>query len=189
MPSTTRLLTLFACAALAACGASNDPAPAAAPAEPAPVEEPSIAWSDLLPNARKPLKGVVSGGQPSDDQLQLAATAGYKTVINLRMPSEDGLPNEAERVAELGMNYVSFPISGAEGITEDNARGLTTLLDEAESPILLHCGSGNRIGALLALSAFHVRDWGIEDALAYGLESGLTRLEPVVVEHLESFND
>jgi len=44
---------------------------------------------------------------------------------------------------------------------------------------LLHCGSGNRVGALLALlkSSQGASD---EAALEYGISAGLTGLEPVV---------
>ena len=175
---------------LTACGHGHDHA-ADAGHEPDRGHEPSEAhapagddWAKLLPNARRPLDGVVSGGQPSEEQLAAAAAAGYRTVINLRMPSEDGLPGEAERVAELGLDYLSLPIDGADGITEDNARELAQALETAERPLLLHCGSGNRIGALLALSAYHVDGKSAEESIQFGLDSGLTRLEPVVRERL-----
>jgi hypothetical protein len=49
---------------------------------------------------------------------------------------------------------------------------------------LLHCGSGNRVGALLALreSQDGADD---ESALEYGRSAGLTKLEPVVIKRLE----
>ena len=48
----------------------------------------------------------------------------------------------------------------------------------------MHCGSGNRAGALLALRE---KLNGAENgaALEFGREAGLTRLEPVVIERLE----
>ena len=57
---------------------------------------------------------------------------------------------------------------------------------EEPVPVLLHCGSGNRVGALLALAAFHVDGRPADAALQYGLDSGLTRLEPVVRDHLSA---
>ncbi len=148
------------------------------------TEASAAEWTDLLPNAKRPLAGVVSGGQPSEEQLARAAAAGYRTVINLRMPSEDGVADEEARVAELGMQYVSLPIDGADGITEENARALAESLETSERPVLLHCGSGNRIGALLALSSYYVEGKSADEAIQYGLDSGLTGLEPVVRERL-----
>lgn len=142
-------------------------------------------WDDLVPNARRPLEGVLSGGQPSEDQLRVIAEAGFRTVINLRAAGEEATETEPAAVSALGMEYVSLPVPGAAGITEENARALTSVLDAAERPTLLHCGSGNRVGALLALAAYHVDGLSSEAALDYGLESGLTRLEGTVREHLD----
>ena len=60
-----------------------------------------------------------------------------------------------------------------------NAANLDQILSDYDGPVLVHCGSGNRVGALLALrqSLLGADD---EDALAYGKSAGLTGLEPVV---------
>ena len=50
--------------------------------------------------------------------------------------------------------------------------------------MLLHCGSGNRVGALLALKAFWLDGGSAEEALEVGLAGGVTRLEPTVRELL-----
>jgi len=143
-------------------------------------------WVDLVRNPRFPQEGVLSGGQPTPDQLQAASEAGFETVINIRVPGEPGTDTEQELVESLGMTYVSLPVKGASGMTEENARALAEALAEAEQPVLLHCGSGNRIGGLFALMAYHLDDKTIDEALAFGREAGLTRLEPVVREQLES---
>ena len=193
MTSAVRIPLVITILSLAACGPGHEHVPDAGGVDP---ERPEDAigsaavvdddWVALLPNARQPRESVVSGGQPSEDQLRMAAEAGYKTVINLRTPGESGLEDEAAIVGELGMTYVSLPIDGEAGITADNARELSRLLDESEAPVLLHCGSGNRVGALLALEAFHVEGRSAEESIQYGLDSGLTRLEPVVRERLAS---
>ena len=158
--------------------------PVAAVAEP--VAETTALPDGLLPNQRQPLDGVVSGGQPNEKQLRAAQVAGFKTVINLRQPSEGGLANEPQLVEELGMAYVSLPIAGAAGLTQENVVALAKILDEADKPALLHCGSGNRIGALLALKAFYLDGKAADEATEIGLDGGLTRLEGAVREILES---
>jgi len=141
---------------------------------------------ELLPNLREPLPGVISGGQPSPEQLSAARNAGYKTVLNLRLPDEKGIGNEPEIVAGLGMEYVSLPINGSAGLTRENAEAFAKALETTEYPLVIHCGSGNRIGALFALKAFWVDGVSAEEALQIGLDSGLTRLEGVVSEILAS---
>ncbi len=176
--------TLAAVAALilAACGGVPAVDTAAAPAvetAAAPVDP-----TTLVRNGRMPVEGLLTGGQPTDEQLAALRDAGFATVINLRMPDERGVAGEAEKVAELGMAYVSIPVDGRAGLTEDNARALAQALEDAERPALLHCASGNRVGALLALKAFWLEGAGPEEALDAGLAGGVTRLEPAVRELL-----
>jgi len=177
--------------ALALAGLAPPPAllAAEAPAQTAPAQAappPAAAAEELLPDARQPLPHLLTGGQPSAAQLEAIAAAGYRTVIDLRPEGEPGAPpDEPERVAALGLRYVRIPVAGAGDLTADNARALDALLDqEAVYPVVIHCGSGNRVGALLALHAAKLEGAAPEAALALGLDAGLTRLEPAVRELL-----
>lgn len=154
------------------------PAEAPAVAEAPPAEPPPPA-PDLtavaIMNAKTPTPGVVTGGQPTEEQLQQARDSGVKIVVNLRAKGEKGeLPNEAEKVAELGMKYVHMPIESKawNGLDEDNARKLAELV--AEGPVLVHCTSGERAGALFALKAFYVDKQSTDEALEVGKAHGLT---------------
>jgi uncharacterized protein (TIGR01244 family) len=142
-----------------------------------PVEAPQVADEDLLPNPRRPLPDVLSGGQPTLEGLGLAQAEGYKTVINLRTESEPGTGRDD--VEALGMTYVALPI-GSDGLTKENAVAFAEILETAERPAILHCGSGNRIGAMFALKALHVDGEDAETALEIGLAAGLTQLEGAV---------
>jgi len=135
-----------------------------------------------VPNARIPVAGVLSGGQPTQDQIAAAGSAGYKTVINLRPDTEPGFAWEAAAVTAAGMAYVSIPVAGAAALTKENVALLDAALKEAatKGPVLLHCGSGNRIGAMLALRAVWLEGKDPAAALEYGKATGLTGLEPVV---------
>ncbi len=186
MKALTATATTAAILLLLGCQQASTEAPAEAPPPAPAAKTEDTAWSALVPNAKQPMDGVVSGGQPTAEQLEQAAAAGYRTVINLRTEGEPGIEDQAALVADLGMRYVHLPVAGAPDVTEANARELTRLLEESERPILLHCGSGNRVGALLALSSYYVDGKSAEEAIDYGLESGLTRLEPAVREHLSA---
>ena len=99
--------------------------------------------------------------------------------------SADELGDERERVATRNLGFLSIPITGAVDLTEENARKLGEALRAHEGhPVLLHCGSGNRAGALLALEAFYVEGLTVEAAIALGKNAGLTALEPAVRERL-----
>jgi len=137
-------------------------------------------------NARTPLAGVLTGGQPTEEELTALAKAGYRTVVNLRTEGENAVSDrEAALAEELGMRYLHIPVAGAKGLTEENARRLSEVLEDEElRPLVVHCGSGNRVGALFALEAFQIDGEDPAKALEIGLEAGLTRLEPVVREKL-----
>ena len=173
-----RTFLLFAIAVLAGCGGRVDHQGSG------PERTAAIDWAELLPNARQTFEGVLAGGQPSPDQLEAARAAGFRTVINLRVPGERDTHGEPERVEALGMSYVSIPVQGADGLTEENARRLARALEEAEYPVIVHCGSGNRVAGLFALKAFYLDGKSAEQALAIGAQAGLTRLEPAVEERL-----
>ena len=135
-----------------------------------------------IPNARIPIPGVLSGGQPTKAQIDAAAAAGYKTVINLRPDTESGFDWEAAAVKTGGMTYVSIPVAGVAGLTKENVARFDAALKDAaaKGPTLLHCGSGNRIGALLALRAVWLEGKDPAAGLEYGRASGLTGLDPAV---------
>jgi len=178
-----------ACAGTPAAGAA-EPTTFDSPAEPAPataggdVAATAAAASEtaLLPNGRQPLLSVVTGGAPSEQQLQAAHNAGFKTVISLLPETEP----EASQVQSLGMHFVSIPVAGAQDLTEENARKLGEAMDSAEAkPLLLHCASGNRAGALLSLKAFYVDHASEQDALQLGESAGLASLKPAVEAQMQ----
>lgn len=133
----------------------------------------------------RPVDGLKSAGQPDQRALQIFKEAGYAAVIDLRGPDEERGIDEVAAAGELGLDYISLPIVGPEAISYDNARKLDALLEQYDEPVLVHCGSGNRVGALLALRR-SLDGASDGEALQYGKDAGLSRLEPVVRERLEA---
>ena len=125
---------------------------------------------------------------PSEGALSAVAAAGYKTVIDLRGPKEDRGLDEKKTVEGLGMKYVNLPVNGASGVSYENANALDKLLADLPKPVLLHCASSNRVGALLALRA-KAKGTDSEKALDLGVASGLSSLKPVVEKKLEAGHD
>lgn len=123
--------------------------------------------------------GLYAGGQPDEAQLRALAAQGVTTVIDLRGADEARGYAEADITRQLGLRYIALPVTGAQDITPAKAAALQQALDAAQGPVLLHCASGNRVGALLALSA-HARGASDEEALAEGHAAGLRSLEPAV---------
>ncbi len=132
----------------------------------------------------KPVDGITSAGQPDEAAFRVFADAGYVAVIDMRGPDEDrGLKDEPAFVEALGMDYIAFPIEGKEAINFEVAKELDGLLETFDGPVLVHCASGNRVGALLALR-HSLGGASIDETMAYGKNAGMTRLKPVVRKRL-----
>ena len=195
----TLVLVLAVAAGATACKkdkagepAGADPAAAPDPAatpEPADAPEPAAeqpAGAKLgeigIPNAAMVGDTVVSGGQVTDEHLAKAKEMGVTTVVNLRAEREKAeYETEQAKVEELGMTYVHMPIDPAtgEGLTKENAEKLAAIVDKGE-PTIVHCKSGQRVGALFALKAHHVDGKSADEALEEGKQAGLSA--PPIVE-------
>jgi len=131
-----------------------------------------------------PVDGITSAGQPNEAALKVFADSGYVAIVDMRGLDEDrGMEDEKGVVEKLGLEYVAFPIVSEEELTFDRAKELDELLQTYDGPVLLHCGSGNRVGALLALRR-SVNGANDAEALQYGKKGGMTRLQPIVEKRL-----
>ena len=137
-------------------------------------------WIDV-PNARFPFEGVCTGGRPRPEDLRQASNSGVKAVINLCAPSECDNYDEGALVTALGMQYLNIPVASPADLTLDKAKALAEALREAHgAPVLVHCASGNRVGALFALKACLIDGLSTEQGIAIGRSAGLTTLESEV---------
>ena len=136
-------------------------------------------------NARRPAEDLLTGGQLTEEQMTALHELGYRTFINLRPTDEDGTGWEEEFAEAEGIDFARLPVTRAAGTTVENAELLADMLEEAgDDPVVVYCASGNRVGALLALKSHFVDGESPENALAFGKEAGVTRLEPKVREML-----
>lgn len=144
-----------------------------------------------LPNARKPEPDLLTGGQPSRTCLGAAHAAGYRTVVNLRPAAEYTEFDEGRVARQIGLDYISIPVTGPDDLGAEAIAKLDAVLSVDERrPVLIHCGSGNRVGALLAVHARRKRGLSAEQALACGERAGLvaSSLHDAVRKLLQSTN-
>ena len=172
-------LAFATCLVFTACGAPPAPAPA-------PVSEAAKFEALRLRNFTMPQSNLLAAGQPTAEQFAQLQKLGVQHVVCLRLPDEVGTGWEEQKAKELGMHFVRLPVDGQKGLTVDNAQKLAQELAAANGgTTLVCCGSSNRVGALLAMKAFHVDKQSAADALALGKAAGLKGLEPQVVEKLK----
>lgn len=131
-----------------------------------------------------PGSGIVTSGQPDEVAFRNIAGAGYSTVIDMRAADEDRGLEEQRIVEALGMTYLLFPIADKEDISFAKAAELDEILTGLDGPVLVHCASGNRVGAMFALRAKNNGASSV-DALAIGKAAGMTRLTKLIQERLD----
>lgn len=130
---------------------------------------------------------LYSAGQPSEAELGALARKGVRTVINLRHPTEAADFDEAPVVAAAGMRYVAIPIAGSQDLTRQTVARFSRELAKAQAcgPVLVHCASANRVGALIALELAWEQGQTADTSLTAGRTAGLAGLEPAVIERLQ----
>lgn len=139
-----------------------------------------MALDDIdIPNLGELEAGVWTGGQPSAEQLRRAREAGLMSVISLCPPGEPGYDERAE-AEKLGLAFAAVPVAAACDINDRSARALHEALERSPRPVLVHCGSGNRVGALVALKAHSLEGRSKDASIAHGRKAGLTSLEDAV---------
>ena len=133
-------------------------------------------------NASFPEPGVLAAGQPDGEQIQLLAEDGYKTIIDLRPAEEPHGFDEPAAARQNGLAYVNIPVTPA-------TLGHATLdrffeaMERAERPVLVHCASSNRVGALYY--AWLVLEKGVDSkvALERGKAAGLR--SPELIDRID----
>lgn len=145
---------------------------------------------DEIPNARvvsdvlEDGKSVLAAGQPDPEHLEEVAEAGYRSAINLQLPSEEGVEELREEAEALGLDYEIIAIPGADGLSRENAEAFADALEDAEPGVFVHCASSNRVGAMFALKAYYVDGASADEAIERGYEAGMTGLADDVREKL-----
>ena len=123
------------------------------------------------------IDGIYLGSQPAQADLTQAKEAGIKTVVSLRHTAEVKDWDEAAWVREQGLLWIQIPWNGPEQLTDEIIDRSRETLRSAEKPMLVHCGSGNRVGAVWI--AFRVLDEGV------ALEAAVTEAKTIGLKTLE----
>lgn len=152
--------------ALCAAGCASTPEPT--------IEPPALA------ELRTPARGVHTSGRIGQAEVERLAASGFRHVIDLTLDAETPAYDEAASVRAQGMAYDRLPIRGADDLTIGHVREFDRLLGAAARPVLVHCASSNRVGALAALRAAWIEGMGTEAAIDVGRRWGLKGLEPAV---------
>ena len=122
------------------------------------------ALHDII-NFRRLSDCLITGGQPTEEQLALAAAAGAEVVINLgRLDPAYALPDERGTVAALGLIYEHIPVVWAEPSAADLDAFFAAMDRHAGRRLFVHCAANYRASAFNMLYRVFRLGWRIEDA-------------------------
>ena len=137
-----------------------------------------------IPGWRQAADGLYSAGQPEPRHWSALAAAGLRSVLNLRPADEQPGRDESREVVDAGLAYAVLPIADAGALGRESAAALDHALRRLPRPLLVHCASGNRVGALIALREAWFAGADARTALSRGRAAGLAGLEPQVRRQL-----
>ena len=141
-------------------------------------EVPATADATAFPHYRLVHPRIAVAGQPSAAGLAQLKDMGFKTVVNLRTEKE-GAKDEEAVVKAAGLAYVSVPVTAAT-LSQADAEAVGRVLEDAAAgPVLLHCSTANRVGAIWALLQVR-KGKNLDEAEAEGRAIGLQ--SPALVE-------
>ena len=116
-------------------------------------------------NFRRLSDRLITGGQPTEAELALAAAAGAEVVINLgRLDPAYALPDERGTVAALGLIYEHIPVVWAEPTAADLDAFFAAMARHAGRRLFVHCAANYRASAFNMLYRVLRLGWRIEDA-------------------------
>lgn len=135
-------------------------------------------------DAVSPAPGVLSAGRLGAADIDALRDAGVRQIIDLTPDAETPEFDEAAAARAAGLAYANLPLAGPADLTYDTVLAFDAMLRAAKRPVLVHCASGNRVGAMAALRAAWVDGRPAEDAVAIGRAWGLKGLEGEVRQRI-----
>ncbi|MEI2383899.1 sulfur transferase domain-containing protein [Breoghania sp. JC706] len=112
------------------------------------------AYGDQMPgivkNYLRATPYIGTGGVIDPAGMGMLAGLGFKTIINLNT-ADEGATTEGPLVEKAGMAYINIAVPTKAPTAEQIAEISKILNDPTKYPILVHCESANRVGAMWAL--------------------------------------
>ena len=122
---------------------------------------------------------IATAAQPGEGAYIKLAAVGFRTVLSLRTSSE-GIDQAKERtlVERAGLIYVNIPVASSDPKPEQAAAFLAAVRNRANYPMLIHCGSGSRVGGFWMIYRVLEQGWPEDKALEEATRIGLS--SPVI---------
>jgi protein tyrosine phosphatase (PTP) superfamily phosphohydrolase (DUF442 family) len=127
----------------------------------------------LLPYGACPVSGVATAGQPDAGAWDALARAGFKAVVDLREHDEPRGYDEPSAIARAGLTYLALPVNH-DTLGDNQFDVIRSFVgDPRNRPVLVHCATANRVGALLLPYFALDQHLPLEEAQRLAVEVGM----------------
>lgn len=123
-------------------------------------------------------ENIATGAQPKQEAYAKLAQSGFRTVLSLRTANENvDLQKDRELTEAAGMHFINIPVVTAapDPLRVDDF--IAAVRNQKNYPLLIYCGSANRVAAFWMIYRVIEGGWPEAQALAEAEKIGLTRPE------------
>jgi uncharacterized protein (TIGR01244 family) len=119
---------------------------------------------------------VACGGATTAAAVPELKKMGFASIINLRVPTEQGanIDEEAAAAKDAGIKFFSIPFNTASPDPAVPEKFLQTLTTPGNEPAYIHCASGNRAAAMWMIKRIAIDHWDADKAGTEAAALGLT---------------
>jgi uncharacterized protein (TIGR01244 family) len=134
-----------------------------------------------ITNFNKLESTIACAGATTPEAIAEIKKLGYKAVINLRLPNEQGADVDGEMAAakQANLTFVNLPFNAAQPDPAIVDKFLVAVTAPANQPVFVHCASANRAAALWMVKRLVVDGWDADragtEAAALGLANPALR--------------
>ncbi len=133
---------------------------------------------------------VGCGGAVDPAAMASLKKEGFVSVINLRLPTEEGANVDAGRAAAqtAGLKYIHLPFNVAAPDSKVVDSFLAAVADKSNQPVFVHCGSASRVGGMWMIKRVLQDKWMLDRAMTEAKAIGLNnaQLEAFAVQYIKS---
>ena len=131
---------------------------------------------------------VACGGATDTAALDGLKADGFKSVINLRVATEQGanVPENEAKAKALGLNYFHLPLAGGSPDPAIVDQFLAVIANKANQPVFIHCASAQRVGSVWLAKRVLQDNYSIEKATEEARAIGLSNpgLEKFALQYI-----
>lgn len=128
---------------------------------------------------------------PDAEALLQAAEEGFRSVVNMQARGEDtglGPEREADAAQEAGLAYLHHPVDGG-SLSDATVDGFRRRAAELPTPVLVHCATGKRSGAMVMMTLAAEQGMSGDDVIRRAGEMGFECDTPALEDFVRSYVD